>query len=230
MEIKSLEISNFRSFSNLKIEPTKINIIVGRNNSGKTSLLESLSLIFNHISDTRLFFENPGLLINARNSSYQATIRAESKEKVVSITLKRASVEQVTLELRNYIIRSLGNLMDSETSEVYFPRRRSQDSPYYGALNKLNDDGNLDKVVDNFTSTDEFLSLVQNRLSMSISMDLGELHKVIVPDIYKLFDVNVIMAFVKEIMKSLEMTNKSKMNNIEQYFCKITLKLNDYKP
>lgn len=216
MEIKSLEISNFRSFSNLKIEPTKINIIVGRNNSGKTSLLEALSLIFNHTYDTRLFFENPGLLINARNSPNQATIKAESKDKLVSITLKRANVEQITLELRNYIIKSLGFLLDSEISKRYFSRRKSQDNLYHGVLNKLNDDGKLDEVVGNFTSTDEFLSLVQNILSMSISMDLGEIHKVIVPDIYKLFDGNAITALVKEIMKSLDMTDKSKVNNIER--------------
>ncbi|MGL4914535.1 MAG: AAA family ATPase [Romboutsia sp.] len=41
--LKSLEINNFRKFDNLKIDELKrINLILGNNNSGKTSLLEAI--------------------------------------------------------------------------------------------------------------------------------------------------------------------------------------------
>lgn len=43
--LKSLQISNFRLFENLKIEPlSRVNLIAGMNNSGKTALLEALRI------------------------------------------------------------------------------------------------------------------------------------------------------------------------------------------
>lgn len=45
--LKALSIQNFRQFRNLKIEPLKrINLIAGKNNSGKTAVLEALYLLF----------------------------------------------------------------------------------------------------------------------------------------------------------------------------------------
>ena len=44
--IKDLYIKNFRGFDSIKIDNLKkINFLVGKNNSGKTSLLESIMLI-----------------------------------------------------------------------------------------------------------------------------------------------------------------------------------------
>lgn len=45
--LQSLSIQNFRQFRDLQIEPLRrINLIAGRNNSGKTALLEALYLLF----------------------------------------------------------------------------------------------------------------------------------------------------------------------------------------
>ena len=55
----SLDFQNFRGFTALKLEGLKsVNLIVGRNNSGKTSLLEGIALL----SDPHRFGEMPGLL------------------------------------------------------------------------------------------------------------------------------------------------------------------------
>ncbi len=48
MQIKELNIENFKGITSLVIKPTKINIIVGKNNTGKTSLLEAMDLLFNN--------------------------------------------------------------------------------------------------------------------------------------------------------------------------------------
>jgi hypothetical protein len=45
--IQSLEISGYRSFDTLRAEGlTRVNLLVGRNNAGKTSFLEALELLF----------------------------------------------------------------------------------------------------------------------------------------------------------------------------------------
>ncbi len=46
MQIKEIRINNFKGISSLEFNPKKINIIVGRNNTGKTSVLEAINLLF----------------------------------------------------------------------------------------------------------------------------------------------------------------------------------------
>ena len=53
-KIKNLEIKNFRGIEYLKIDKlSKINIFVGRNGIGKTSVLEALALLFSGRRDSR---------------------------------------------------------------------------------------------------------------------------------------------------------------------------------
>lgn len=101
MVLKELEIENFRSFYKFRIKPTRINIIVGRNNSGKTSLLETLSFIFNHESEIRLFSSNPRLLINAQDTEAGSTISFVFNREKAAITLKNAVPEEIYSDLKD---------------------------------------------------------------------------------------------------------------------------------
>jgi len=47
MQIKEITIDNFKGIDNLTIKPKMINLIVGKNNTCKTSLLEAIDLSFN---------------------------------------------------------------------------------------------------------------------------------------------------------------------------------------
>ena len=56
--LENLEVRNYRGFKRLKIEDMgRINLVVGKNNSGKTSLLEALFLLSSH--------GHPGVGLNA---------------------------------------------------------------------------------------------------------------------------------------------------------------------
>jgi len=43
--IKKLTIDNFRSIDNLEFEPKRINVIIGEEGTGKSTLLEALGLV-----------------------------------------------------------------------------------------------------------------------------------------------------------------------------------------
>ncbi len=48
MLMESFEVENFRSLKHLKLEKlARVNLLVGKNNSGKTSVLEGLFVIAN---------------------------------------------------------------------------------------------------------------------------------------------------------------------------------------
>lgn len=66
--IKNITINNFRCFENFKIDSFKnINLIVGKNNSGKTCLLESLFMISGGVNPL-----SPAMLNNTRGLSSSA--------------------------------------------------------------------------------------------------------------------------------------------------------------
>ncbi len=46
MKIDKLSVENFKGLKSIDLDPKKINLITGRNNTGKTSLLESIKLLF----------------------------------------------------------------------------------------------------------------------------------------------------------------------------------------
>ena len=44
--MKSINVSNFKNFPHLRIDdPGAVNLIVGKNNTGKSTLLEAISLL-----------------------------------------------------------------------------------------------------------------------------------------------------------------------------------------
>ena len=83
--IKNLYIENFRGFDKLKIDNIKkINFLVGKNNCGKTSVLESISLMISilnintsyYINGIRRIKENPEELKNLfHNFNYENIIK-----------------------------------------------------------------------------------------------------------------------------------------------------------
>lgn len=55
MYISSIELLNFRSFKNKKVDFQEgLNVLIGHNNSGKTNLLQALSLIFDSKTNKQL--------------------------------------------------------------------------------------------------------------------------------------------------------------------------------
>lgn len=46
-ELEHIEIEGFEGLEHVEFEPSDINLITGRNNTGKTSFLEAVDLLFN---------------------------------------------------------------------------------------------------------------------------------------------------------------------------------------
>jgi Predicted ATP-dependent endonuclease of the OLD family len=47
MKVNEISIENFKGIDSLKFQPRLLNVIVGRNNTGKTSILEAMALVLN---------------------------------------------------------------------------------------------------------------------------------------------------------------------------------------
>ena len=55
--IKQIEIKNFKSIESLKLKCKRVNVFIGEPNSGKSNILEALSLFGQNITDQRYFSE-----------------------------------------------------------------------------------------------------------------------------------------------------------------------------
>lgn len=76
MDMNSIEISNFKNFGHLKIENLgAVNLIVGRNNAGKSTLLEAISIL---ASGARMSWLKELLEIRGMNTRF--SINAEQPE------------------------------------------------------------------------------------------------------------------------------------------------------
>lgn len=72
--LKSISVNGFKGHQDLEIPSSDINIITGRNNTGKTSFLEDINLLFNP-SHIREYEENIDKLINVHQDT--AVIQSE---------------------------------------------------------------------------------------------------------------------------------------------------------
>lgn len=82
-QIDSVRISDFKGIGEIELPCKQLNIITGRNNTGKTSILEAVDLLFNpnHITD---YEENLRYLVNSQKKA--ASISSSYKLRQTSIS------------------------------------------------------------------------------------------------------------------------------------------------
>lgn len=104
--INNIIIKNFKAIGTLEIKPKKFNVLVGRNNTGKTSILEAISVCMdpNLISD--LFNKYGTSIINyfGNNSSIKINI---NNKNVKRLLIKKATPDQIINKLKSDLIKNL---------------------------------------------------------------------------------------------------------------------------
>ena len=86
--IKQLNIKNFLTFKELTIDPLKrVNLIAGKNNAGKTALLEALRILTSKGDSSILcnILKNRGSYNGGKNNNFQALFHSLSTKKNIAI-------------------------------------------------------------------------------------------------------------------------------------------------
>jgi AAA15 family ATPase/GTPase len=135
--LNSLHIKNFRGFRDLKIEPLKrVNLLTGQNNTGKTGVLEALTLLLDEPDPNGKFSNNlPNLfriaggewnenfwkwLFNNKNSNSNILIKASFADSQ-DFGIRLATTKTVALNRYGQVIepiRTLGNIFCFATDET----------------------------------------------------------------------------------------------------------------
>jgi len=151
--ISSIRTSGFKGIDDLEVEPGRINIITGRNNTGKTSFLESINICFNPTSIEE-FSKNLDKVVNVNNSTCSISPSYIQTQR----TLQSYGSES---NMREFAMRE-----PNEKEAVDIFTRTLQD------IMRINEDYPLRSVQrhfsDNFDSN-ELGQLIENTLEESVS-------------------------------------------------------------
>lgn len=142
MKISHYRARSFKAIEELEAEPKNINLVTGRNNTGKTSLLESIDLAFNpsHIDN---YGENVNKIINVHSSSSLIDCEFErSQQKLSSFSdSSNSSTKNQELSIRlptdeeasQYFLETLRDVLEFNeghpVSSFVLARIPDQDAP-----------------------------------------------------------------------------------------------------
>ena len=85
MRINQIDISNFKGITKLAFKPKMINIIVGKNNTCKTSLLESIDIMFNYEDVANKYPRHLSSLVNTGAENCDISIIVDGTQKKIGI-------------------------------------------------------------------------------------------------------------------------------------------------
>ncbi len=184
MKIEKLSVEDFKGLKSVDLEPENINLITGRNNTGKSSLLEAINLLFNptYISEFRNNYSN---IIREKKKSSEISALI-NKNKKTSLRLEKIPYEDIWEEvLINFI------------------------EDYIGRIKRFSDRyENLDWDEEEWTNIEEILQqTIENQLEdLSPSDVLDQPLKIIKDQKHFLYVLSEISAFIerKEIYDKLK--------------------------
>ncbi|MHA1710371.1 MAG: AAA family ATPase [Candidatus Baldrarchaeia archaeon] len=81
--LRNIEIKDFRAIADVKLELNRVNVIVGRNNTGKTSILEALALLLTSYNDYKDALGNDVLKLVASRGGYTYLKRINAEMAVI---------------------------------------------------------------------------------------------------------------------------------------------------
>ena len=102
MKISKIEISGFKGIPDLAIYPKQINILVGKNNTGKTSILEAISSTFEvSLLEIQMRY-GPHLssLINVSKKESKIVVKLEGETNY--LFLRRPELKEIILEFKKH--------------------------------------------------------------------------------------------------------------------------------
>ena len=165
----------------MNINPSAINIIVGKNNSGKSSMVEAISFVFGDLDGVRLFQKRPSMLMNVFKAG-STKIEIRSNIKNYSITIEKPDITEILLELKDQLDLVLKQFSTSEKifSQHYYIRTTDQHI-IHELFSKIKSDGNLPMILDAVAGTNVFIGLGESLVNRSIKLTHNSSTKLFMP-------------------------------------------------
>ena len=213
MRIKKLILENFRSITDLNINPSAINIIVGKNNSGKSSLVEAIYFAFGDLDGVRLFQEHPSMLMNVFKAG-STKIEIQSDIGNHSIAIEKPDIAEILPELKDQLDLVLNKFSSSEELFSHYYTGRIDQEIISDVFSKIKSDGNLPMILDAVTSTNVFIGLGESLVNRSIKLTHNSSTKLFIPPYNFFHEKNVIGLLTDAIADITNLNNKKNSDKV----------------
>ena len=108
MVIKEVGIENFKGIDSIKFKPKLLNVIVGRNNTGKTSIIEAIAMALDGTFLDENYSESPTSIINYLANSGEISL-ALSENRNTKLVLKFKRIDEHDL-YKNIVSKTLNDI------------------------------------------------------------------------------------------------------------------------
>ena len=213
MRIKKLILENFRSITDLNINPSAINIMVGKNNSGKSSLVEAIYFAFGDLDGVRLFQEHPSMLMNVFKAG-STKIEIQSDIGNHSIAIEKPDIAEILPELKDQLDLVLNKFSSSEELFSHYYTGRIDQEIISDVFSKIKSDGNLPMILDAVTSTNVFIGLGESLVNRSIKLTHNSSTKLFIPPYNFFHEKNVIGLLTDAIADITNLNNKKNSDKV----------------
>lgn len=111
MKVNELSVENFKGIDSLTFQPRLLNVIVGRNNTGKTSILETLATMLDSDFIGKYYQETPSSIINyfVNSSRIDASLSNAITEQR-RVIVERMNTQEILDEMTAGILENIGNI------------------------------------------------------------------------------------------------------------------------
>ena len=104
MKITNINIENFKEIDSLQFNPRMLNIFVGRNNTGKTSILQAIDLAFDEDEFSFFFLTQPSAALKYGENKAKLEMKlVEDKRSFVGVEINREIMKELISELENKV-------------------------------------------------------------------------------------------------------------------------------
>lgn len=136
-DLQRVEISGFKGIEHLEYEPSGVNLVTGRNNTGKTSLLEAIALAFDP-TYVEEFGEDIDSLIHEGEEFDECRITVETDGETREMEIRQPTVEEMrrffVIPISLYFIEEMHVSISTESGMETFPL----DEKEHSALDNIN--------------------------------------------------------------------------------------------
>ena len=171
MRIDQILIKNFKAIDMLKFKPTMVNIFTGRNNTGKTSLLEAIAFAYdNDVFDEtfKSILKCPSSIINYHNTSGMIRVEVESAKikRKLEVTFERPSLEDIIESLTSQVRENINRLekISRDIKHIKSSSNTASETKRAESQERLSNNFLIEEAIKKLIGTKEFLHAIEECL------------------------------------------------------------------
>ncbi len=113
MKIDEVFIENFKGIDSIRFKPKLLNVIVGRNNTGKTSILEALLIALDPDFTEKNYPEFPSSIINYLVNSSRISVSFSNKKKSTNdVVIEKVDAQVIIDKMSNSVLENIKSFQD----------------------------------------------------------------------------------------------------------------------